>query len=350
MTPPPEAARRVADELLQRFGLGRSLQLEIAQGGLLNQALFAVTARGAYFLKGYRYSEPEPIRREHNLIAFAAQHGVPALEPLAGPSGSTFLRVGGRWWAVFPRLALPQRGPDTLTAPDALEMGRTLGRIHVALATLPPLEAARFPPKLTWRSDAVYAEMADYEAIISRRPALDPFDQHTLSTFGYRRTLLAAGVPPPETFAGLPSQVLHGDYHDRNLFFGADGSVAYVIDWEVACSGPRAWEIIRALDISLRFVHDLDRGGDRLRAFIHGYASAAPLTAEECEAMPDLYWAARVHSLWVYEEHYRKGEAKTDFIAMQDLETLQWLSANRARLAAALRDALSTAPVPSLTA
>ena len=38
--------------------------------------------------------------------------------------------------------------------------------------------------------------------------------------------------------------------------------------------------------------------------------------------MPELYWAYRVHSLWVYEEHYRKGSARTDDLAMADIPAL----------------------------
>ena len=60
--------------------------------------------------------------------------------------------------------------------------------------------------------------------------------------------------------------------------------------------------------------------------------------------MPDLYWAARIHSLWVYEEHYRKGSAVSDRLAMQDLALLHWLAAERPRVASALRDALASAP------
>src|SRR5687768_11098575 len=95
---PPAAAHRVADELLRRFALGPPLQLELAPGGLLNQNLFARTGLGAYFLKGYRYVDPAPIRREHALIQFAAVADLPALAPLATPAGETLLRVGGRWW------------------------------------------------------------------------------------------------------------------------------------------------------------------------------------------------------------------------------------------------------------
>src|SRR5688500_3314547 len=113
-TPPP-AAHRVADELLRRFALGPPLNLEVAPGGLLNQNLFARTALGSYFLKGYRYADPEPIRREHDLIRFAVESALPALSPLATAAGETVLRVGGRWWAVFPRVESLQLVPDALS-------------------------------------------------------------------------------------------------------------------------------------------------------------------------------------------------------------------------------------------
>jgi homoserine kinase type II len=341
---PPAAAARVADELLRRFGLGSPLQLEVAPGGLLNQNLFATTARGAYFLKGYRYPEPPPVAREHRVIAYVRERGVPALSPLPGPAGETFLKVGGRFWAVYPRVDARQPEPAEMTPPLARELGLTLGRIHVALADFPAVEALSYPVKVTWDSARAAGEMAEYEAMIARRPALDPFDQHTLSSFGYRRTLLASGVPDSAAFAQLPSQLLHGDFHERNLFVTADGRVEHVIDWELTGRGPRAWEIIRALDVALGLRRDMEAGGDLLRAFVAGYASAAPLTQSECAAMPDLYWAARVHSLWVYEEHYRKGSARTDRLAMEDLETLHWLAGNRQHIGVALRDALESAP------
>src|SRR4051812_20282703 len=177
------------------------LEAEVVSAGLLNQNLRAVTARGGYFLKGYRYSDPAPIAREHALIAFAAAHGVPAVAPLSGPGGATFLRVGGRWWAVFPLITDRQVESAAITPAMAADLGRTLGLLHTALAQVPEREAAHFPAKLLWDSAQASAEMAWYEAEIARRPALDPFDQHALASFSYRRTLLAAGVPSPAAFA-----------------------------------------------------------------------------------------------------------------------------------------------------
>jgi Ser/Thr protein kinase RdoA (MazF antagonist) len=342
--PAPLSAWRVADEVLRRYALGALLDLEALSAGMLNQNLRAVTARGGYFLKGYRYSDPAPIAREHALLAFAVDRGVPAVAPLAAPGGATFLRAGGRFWAVFPLITDRQVEAAEVTPAMAESLGRTLGITHTALAQYPAIEAARFPLKMLWDSRQASDEIAWYEGEIARRPVLDPFDQHALASFSYRRTLLVGGVPPPAAFVDLPAQLLHGDYHERNVFFDAAGNVSGVIDWELAARGPRAWEFIRTLDFALPLPEDFASGGERLRAFLRGYAAVAPLTVEECQAMPELYWAARVHSLWIYEEHYRKGSARTDRLAMEDISRLEWWARNRAALARVLADTVAHAP------
>lgn len=340
----PPAATRVTDELLRRYGLGSPLRIDPAPGGMLNQNLIAVTAGGTYFLKGYRYVEAGPVAREHRVIAYAAACGLPVPTPLAAPGGKTFLRVGGRQWAVFPLIPDRQIPAAELTSGHAGEMGAVLGRIHAALARFPSLEGARYPAKLLWDSARAGQEMADYEAAILRFPAPSPFDRHALGSFAYRRTLLVAGVPAPGAFADLPAQMLHGDFHEGNLFFGADGRITAVIDWELASVGPRALEIIRTLDIALRATHDSPAAAERLRAFLHAYVAQAPLTRDECLAMPELYWAYRVHSLWVYEEHYRKGSARTDDLAMEDVSGLEWWLQHRHDMGRRLAAALAAAP------
>jgi homoserine kinase type II len=358
----PPAASRVADELLRRYGLGAPLEVQPAGAGLLNQNLIASTAGGTYFLKGYRYVEPAPLAREHRVIAFSAGAGLPAVVPLSAPAGQTFLRVGGRLWAVFPRMEDRQVDAAGLSPAHAGAMGRALGRVHAALAQFPPAEATRYPPRLVWDSARAGAEMREYEEAITRFPALTPFDQHALSSFAYRRTLLAAGVPPRSAFAGLPEQMLHGDFHEGNLFFGPDGEVSGIIDWELASVGPRALEIIRALDVSLRATGDAPDAVARRRAFLHGYTAEAPLTRDECLAMPELYWAYRVHSLWLYEEHYRvqvrspvrsaqpearslePPVARTDHLALEDIPALEWWLQHRHLVGQRLVADLEAAP------
>ena len=69
------------------------------------------------------------------------------------------------------------------------------------------------------------------------------------------------------------------------------------------------------------------------------YTAHVPLSYDELTAMPALYWAFRAHSLWVYEEHYRKGSARTDRRAMADLPQLEWWASHHRQLGSILVEA-----------
>jgi Ser/Thr protein kinase RdoA (MazF antagonist) len=98
--------------------------------------------------------------------------------------------------------------------------------------------------------------------------------------------------------------------------------------------------------VALHATTDSGPAAERMRAFVHAYVAQAPLTRDECLAMPELYWAYRVHSLWLYEEHYRKGSARTDHLAMEDIAVLEWWLQvqHRQELARRLVQILQTAP------
>ena len=341
----PPAAVRVADELLRRYGLGRPLDVQPAGGGLLNQNLVAFTAGGAYFLKGYRYVEPEPVAREHRVIAFAADAGLPVAAPLAAPGGRTFLRVGGRQWAVFPRLTDRQLATPELSPANARAMGRVLGRIHTALARFPAPDAARYPAKLLWDSRTRRGRDARVRGGDRRLPGAGAFRparprQLRLPAHPARRRRAPAGPRSPTSRRRCCTGTT-----TRGISSSApDGAVTSVIDWELASSGPRALEIVRTLDVALAATGDDPAAAQRRRAFLHAYAAEAPLTRDECLAMPELYWAYRVHSLWVYEEHYRKGSARTDHLALADIPALTWWLQHRHQLGLRLADELDAAP------
>src|SRR5581483_55571 len=144
--PLPPAAYRVVDELLRRFGLGSPLEIEVVTSGLLNQNLRAATAAGRFFLKGYRYTDPALILREHRLMAHVAAAGLPVALPLAAPGGATFLRVGGRFWAVFPFIADRQLEPAAFTVAHAAELGGSWARSTPPWHDIRPLRRLPFRP------------------------------------------------------------------------------------------------------------------------------------------------------------------------------------------------------------
>jgi Ser/Thr protein kinase RdoA (MazF antagonist) len=100
----------------------------------------------------------------------------------------------------------------------------------------------------------------------------------------WRRQALQAW--PVERISALPESWLHCDYHGRNMVFQED-TLAGLFDFDFIVRGPRAYDVSRAL-----FVFARERRGSNTmrrefaRAFLDGFESEQPLTAEERRSLP----------------------------------------------------------------
>jgi aminoglycoside phosphotransferase (APT) family kinase protein len=121
-----------------------------------------------------------------------------------------------------------------------------------------------------------------------------------------REQLEAVEVLPPEHFAALPSQVLHGDFHDQQVLFDGD-RVTAVVDWEIWHTGARAWEVVR----SLAFAGMLD--SPLMADYLAGYREHVTLAEDEARAAIQLWFQSRltgVSAWWAYvmEQNRRVAE------------------------------------------
>lgn len=98
----------------------------------------------------------------------------------------------------------------------------------------------------------------------------------------------------------FPFRFLHGDYHDGNVFFLRVQPTS-IIDWEQTRRGPRAWEIVRTLDLSLGLQSDL------CQAFLSAYRAASPLPCKEPEEGARFYATLQDRNVWTYESVYLTG-------------------------------------------
>lgn len=322
----PDAAWRIARQVSRHLGLGDVRQLEAVDGGLLNRALVATTPSGRWFLKGSRYPDPVPVVREHEVAAVARRAGIPSPAPVTARDGRTATWAGNRWWAAYPYIDgrhVEQRGVD---ASIAATFGEMLGQVHVALDGTPPDLTRRLPTKSAPSPAVTLDRIRAFEADIAMRPVTTAFDGHALASLAYRRSVIEAGACNPWPGDNLATGPIHGDFHPGNVLFsvGEPPIVNAVLDWELAAVAPRALDVARTIDLTINLRADLAEGAPRLRAFARAYSRHAALGVLDAQRLAHLYFVVRAHSLWVYEEHYRLGEAPTDAVAIDDLATLQW--------------------------
>ncbi|GAB4189374.1 MAG: hypothetical protein OHK0022_01620 [Roseiflexaceae bacterium] len=288
--------------LLEAWPIGLVLSANEAETGTVHRTLLVEAETGRYALRCYRHSDRAAIEREHLLIAFARARAIPAVAPLPTPSGETLVEWAGRFAALFPHAPGRQLRADELRPAQIAAMGRMLARLHLALRGLPRDAVALRPFEVS--RQAALETIDRISAAVRERPALSADDQHALGRLLAQRTYVERATPArPGALLELPQQPIHGDYLLGNLFFSAE-EVVGIIDWDQAYVAPRAWEVIRTLDLAFGFA------GKSGRVFLDAYRSVQPLTTEELDTAAIWYSHLRAHDLWLYEAIYLAGNER----------------------------------------
>jgi homoserine kinase type II len=289
-------------DLLRHWNVGDALEVNPANGGMLNEVVIVRTAQGRFALKTYRQGfDPRRARVEHAVMQFLHAHDVPLMLPLELTVGGTLLEWNGRLSALYPFARGVEIERGNLTVAQARGAGETLARVHADLATY----SAELPTKTTGINlERTLELIARLQICIAAKSVQDETDRIAVSHLDSRKTWLEAHsadlkVNLPE----LPYQALHGDYHDGNLFFHGD-AVSAVIDWEAVCRFPRVWECLRAMQLSL------DLEPQRTRAWLEAYRAVNLISDLELEAGVAFYTLERAHALWPVQAYYLEGNLK----------------------------------------
>ena len=137
--------------------------------------------------------------------------------------------------------------------------------------------------------------------MIRALPSRTVSDKYALKRLeGQRTTVQHEATGNLDELASLPSQAVHGDYTETNLFF-ENGRVSAIIDWDQFYVIPRAWEVVRTLDIVFRFAPQ------PCRAFLAAYRVIQPLTMHDLDVAARCYGLVRAHDLWMYAAIYDQG-------------------------------------------
>jgi len=279
--------------------------------GTINRTVLVASARGAFALRAYRHGDRRRVEHEHAIIAHVCAKGIPALPPVPLPTGDTILEQDGRFYALFPAAAGRQLRRAALTQPHIAAMGHFLADLHTALEDFPPAQALH--RSFSFDTARTLHGIERLIAHIAARPVHEPVDGAVMTSLvGRRRWLQERAPAAPPNLEALEHQVIHGDYQDTNLFWHA-ATIGAVIDWDQAYSAPRAWEVVRTLDLVFSFEPTASR------VFLDGYRRQLPLSADKLDTAATAYGLMRAHDLWMYEAYYVDGNHRLGQFVSGDL-------------------------------
>ena len=288
------------DAVLACYGLERRGAPVPVVNGTLNDNYRVETTAGPVFVRRYRSDRDRGhLDGEHEVIAFAAEHGIPVSAPLPASDGAIIVDLNASAWAVFPWIdgRTPARG--SVTAVEAYALGEMHGRIHAAFARHPGSVGATF--QMRWDKDETLRLLRKCSELARERD--EPEDIQEALAFNHE---LLEGTPiePPSYFDSLPCQLTHGDYHAEQVLFDADGTIAAVTDWELYQQTSRVWEVVRSLSFS-QVLHT-----PAAERYLHGYREHATLSEDELRLGIQLWWQSRVNGGWVWYAYFIQGNQR----------------------------------------
>jgi homoserine kinase type II len=261
LTPIDDADARA---LLTAYGLGDFRGLQGIAAGSVNSNFAIDSSDGRVFLRLYEEQELSGARGETAMLERLAGAGVPTPAPLRRVDGALVSIVRGKPAALFPWREGTMRCQAALTPEDVRRVGEALARVHVAGAS-ETLDAGRFRyDDLCRRLDRI--ESSGDVRFVLLVPSL-------------RQALAGVhGARDPQ----LPRGLIHSDLFRDNVLWGSDARVVALLDFESACDGTYAYDLMVTV-LSWCFGDDLHpRLASALRA---GYDSVRPLTEAERSAL-----------------------------------------------------------------
>ncbi len=253
-----------ARRLLAAYGFGEFRGLEGVAGGSVNSnfRLTHATPTGErqVFLRLYEERDLAGARRETAMIEKLARAGVPTPAPFARTDGALVSVTCGKPAALLPWSEGVMRCQAGVTANDARCIGQALARVHIT-GSLEECEDGRFRLEdLSSRLDRV--ARCGSPQLVALVPSL-------------RSRLVRAHTARDPL---LPRGLVHGDLFRDNVLWGAEGQIAALLDFESACDGTYAYDLMVTI-LAWCFGDDLER--HLTSAMCEGYEAVRPLSHRE---------------------------------------------------------------------
>lgn len=287
--------------ILELWPLGRVHSITEILDGAVNQVFRIEASLGNFYLRLYKTEDKSRILREHALIEYVAAHNLPAVQTLPSRYGTSLIEQSGKYGALYFEAPGQQIKKSDLTLTHARAAGLMLAQLHKVLKPLPDVGYRKY--SLSWNGPEWVQRLDRLEAVILQRPSLNDADERVLSRLRAQREWLKDPACPQSYVPNFPAQVLHGDYHQGNLFFQRE-TVCGVIDWDQAVYMPRGFEVARVAS----YMFDLK--SEPTKVFLEAYRSLHPISQEELEDGAKAWGCHCDHYVWAQEEIYLNGNER----------------------------------------
>ncbi len=314
----------------REFDYGRAERVEVVTTGYLSTNWIIHTRDTVFFLKKYRSKfSPKEILAIHEVMRLFETEGIPIINPLPTRNEQTVFEYDNGLYSLFPYVKGKSVQRDELETGHIAALGTMLAQIHDKGGLLPnPRDLAIFNG---WDRTLFLEQVNDIKKIQSAKPHLDEFDRAVHEAIEYKLSHIFGDLRVPEDFFFSEYVVMHGDFHEQNVFFDDHTAITHVFDWEKTAYGPRAFELVRSLYLVCIAADDInvEQAFARAKIFFDAYQKVLPLTEEEFRTAVEFYYVDQFYSIWIEHLHYHEKISVADKLLKESISRIQFLEQYR---------------------
>jgi Ser/Thr protein kinase RdoA (MazF antagonist) len=303
-----------------------TLTKEIKEGYLSNNHILN-TKKTKYFLKQYRevYTE-EAVSDVHKVINFFFAQNIPVVSPIKNINGESYFIFNSRIYTLFPFIEASIGDRKNISQRSIKSLARTLAKIHLLSSDGIPFEINSQQGSIN-REDFLKTYSKIKKAIKSKNTK-DDFDKMALQALELKKSLADKNVKKVKNLSVINDHLIHGDYHEKNVFLDSNGNVKYVFDWEKTEIGNRLHELIRSMDFVCLNGQYKQENIEKARVYIQSYKELYPFNKEAFLNSIEAYYLKNAHSLWIEKTHYLENSNRVDCFLENQLALLQYYPEN----------------------
>lgn len=321
----------LTEDLLKKiqdlYKLGHPVEvLRRVEKGVLSQNYILQSGKDKYFLKKYRDFGIERLKEIHAVKQFFGARGIPVIMPLHNRDGVTFCEHSGSYYAFFPYVEGIQYEQTTLSDIGLKSCAELLARVHLLSKEGHP-HLVR-PRMFGWDREEFLSRAQSVEESISKQGNRNNLDKRAGEFLAQKIALVEQNTATYESFGLKSDHLIHGDFHELNIFFDEQDQVEYLFDWEKVNTSPRVIEVVRAMEFLCFYGKYEEENYRKAEIFLRTYNALYPLGAEELTKGFALWYIHQLHNLWLLEEYYLEKNTRVEDFFENSINFLDYHSEN----------------------
>lgn len=283
------------------------------------------------FLKQYRFDNIEDIKNIHAVKFFFAKGGIPVVLPIQTNTGDYIFEYKDIFYSLFSFVygkIISRINPSPKAFASA---GIMLGKIH-------SLSKNGYPNIVRnhergFSREKFLSKLAQVREKMNLVLKKTDFDLVALKVLELKEYLVDENTTTYEELLLKNDHIIHGDYHDKNIFYDNKNEVSWVFDLERAGVSPRVLELLRSIDFICLTSEYEEKNFEYARIYLLAYRSIYPIEDDEIIRGLKALYLKKAHSLWIEKEHYLNANTRVDLFIKTDLLMLRYYSRNMHQLA-----------------